>query len=72
MYPSVLGVPSYFLMWGIAAFVCTASGTWVASRSGFPSGRSFLALVLLVIPILPETSWSWVTNASEPVRSAQR
>jgi hypothetical protein len=52
MFPSVHGVPTYFLMWGIAALVCTALGAWVASRFGFPSGRSFLALVLLVIPIL--------------------
>lgn len=52
MYPVVFGIPSYFLMWGIAAAVCVSLGTQMAGRNGFPRGRSFLALVLLVIPIL--------------------
>jgi phosphatidylglycerol---prolipoprotein diacylglyceryl transferase len=64
MYPSVFGVPSYFLMWGVAGVACVGLGTWIASRNGFLRGRSFVALALLVIPILLGSKLHYLLEAT--------
>jgi phosphatidylglycerol:prolipoprotein diacylglycerol transferase len=64
MFPSFLGVPSYFLMWGIAGVACMSLGTWIASRNGFPPGRSFVALFLLVIPIILGSKLHYLLEAT--------
>jgi prolipoprotein diacylglyceryltransferase len=39
-------------MWGLAAVVCSPTAVWLAERSGFPRGRSILAVALLAVALV--------------------
>jgi phosphatidylglycerol:prolipoprotein diacylglycerol transferase len=52
MLPAIYGVSTYFLMWGLAAMVCSPTAVWLAERSGFARAKSVIAVVLLATALM--------------------
>ena len=52
MLPSVFGLNTYFLFWGVAAVFGVSVGVMRATAAGFPRGRSFAALLAFTLAIL--------------------
>jgi len=57
-------IPLYFVMWGLAAVTCIGGGSALAARTGFPRGRSALALTLLAVSILAGSKLLYLLEAS--------
>ncbi|HUI28426.1 MAG TPA: prolipoprotein diacylglyceryl transferase family protein [Candidatus Kryptonia bacterium] len=52
MLPSIFGLNTYFLFWGVAAVFGVSVGVTRATTAGFPRGRSFTALLAFTLAIL--------------------
>lgn len=64
MFPLLFGtIPTYFVMWGVAALVCIPGGTWLAARRGFPARESAMAVALLALAILIGSKLMYLVEA---------
>jgi prolipoprotein diacylglyceryltransferase len=52
MMPMMFGFSSYFMMWAVAAAVCSPVAVWLAMRAGFAWRKSLIAVLLFAVALI--------------------